>query len=398
MKAQRSIYIAIILLVSACGINQKEIKPEDSFRKIYNHPDEKLSFFPESVVELDQGGYLFISSIKDEQSEIEYPYTHVVRTNATGEVVWTQDYDWLAPASNLIRAGTSVGFVAMDPQLNAFALLLDPSSGEITSSHDLEMTAPLFAYNDASGDLVVLGFDFISRSSWISRFNSNLDLQRSSKLPANKDLQLPIQRHLNKTGEQYPFFIGEFRNEGGDGYYVSCFYEYNLVTAFVDRSSLNLTGEVFSFQTVEAISSVIHKSGNLFGLTGYYEGNNYIVPMSELDVNSIQNVKDLESQQLYELTFQAPVVTTTLSSDGLSYSLFASQTNDNATVVYQYASETDSLLGSHYTYFDQRVEVSDLIATSDGGTAVLAGIHILGKYKRPVLIKEARKRYFPEED
>jgi hypothetical protein len=43
------------------------------------------------------------------------------------------------------------------------------------------------------------------------------------------------------------------------------------------------------------------------------------------------------------------------------------------------------------------VEVADFIQTGDGGVAVLAGIHILGKYRRPVLVKMREDQFVPEE-
>jgi len=392
------VIVLVLLAGSGCEISQKEVLPEDSFLKIYNHPDELLSFYPESVIELSGKGYLFISAVKDETSEIEYPYTYLVRTDATGVVVWTQTYDWLAPSSKLVTQGGSIGFVAMDAQLNAYVVLIDPDTGEISGQHDLEMTMPLYAYGDLQGNLVVLGYDFVSRSSWISKFNSSFGLERSNKLPVNTDLELMVQRHLNKTGQEFPFFIGEYSTGTGTGYYISCFFNYTLRTVFLDISSLNTTGDVFSFQTDEAISSVIHKSGSLFGLTGYYEGNNYIVPETEIDVTASQSIKDFPGEQLYELTHQAGVVTTILNTDRKDHALFASQTNENSIVIYQYEMESDSLINTHYRAFDQRVEAADIIQTGDDGIAILAGIHILGKYQRPVLIKERADLFNPAEE
>lgn len=398
MRSIITILLALLLIGAGCEINQKEVKPEDGFLKIYNHPDELLTYYPESVIELPGGGYLFISAVKDETSEIEYPNTYLVRTDAAGVVQWSNTYDWLAPAANLFLSGSTAGFVAMDAQLNAFAVLVDPSSGEISATHDLDMTVPLYAYPDKQGSLVVLGYDFVSRSSWVSKFSSSFSLERSNLLPVNTDMELMIQRHLNKTGEQFPFFIGEYSTDEGTGYYVSCFQNYALLTVFLDVSSLNVTGNVFSYQTREAISAVIHKTGSAFGITGYYEENNYVVPEADLVVSTSQNIKDFDSEQLYELSQKAPVVTSRLEADGEAYILFASQTNDNAVVIYQYAMENDSLTGTHYRYLDQRVEVADMIQTSDEGVALLAGTYILGKYRRPALIKEPKEIFFPEEE
>lgn len=390
--------LLLLLILSGCEINQKEILPEDGFLKIYNHPEETLAFYPESVVQLPGGGYIFISALKDELSEIEYPRTYMVRTDAAGVLEWSRTYDWLAPASDLILRGGSVMFVAMDAQLNAYAIMVDQGSGDISEQHDLEMTTPLSAYNDQQGNLVVLGYDFVPRSSWITKYNGNFGVERSTKLAANADLELMIQRHLNKTGESFPFFMGEYSTDAGIGYYLSCFYNYTLRTVFLDISSLNRTGDIFSFQTNEAISSVLHKSGSLFGITGYYEGNNYIVPASEVDVSTSQSIKDFEAEQLYELTYKAGVVSTSISKDGEEYALFVSQTNANSIVIYQYAMESDSLINTIHRTFDQRVEVADVIQTEDQGVAILAGIHLLGKYRRPVLFKEPAELFFPEEE
>lgn len=388
----------MILASYGCDINQKEVKPGDEFLKIYNSPEETLAFYPESVLQLSGGGYLYISAVKDETSDIEYPNTQVVRTNAAGVVEWSQSYDWLAPASDLFMYGASALFVAMDPQLNAYAVLIDPATGDVREQHDLQMTMPLYAYKDQQGNLMVLGYDFVARASWISRYNSNFDLARSNKLDVNADLELMIQRHLNKTGDNFPFFIGEYSTDAATGYYVSCFYNYTLRTVFLDISSLNQTGDIFSFQTDEAISSVIHKSGSVFGLTGYYEGNNYIVPDTIVDVGISQSIKDFEVTQLYELTYKAPLIATSITKDGTSYALFVSQTNANAIVMYQYAMDSDSLVNTIHRTFDQRVEVSDVIQCEDDGVAILASIYLLGKYRRPVLFKEAAATFFPVEE
>ena len=392
-------FAAVILAVlfSGCEINQKEVLPEDGFLKIYNHPDEALSFYPESVVELDGGGYLLISAVKDEASEIEYPSTHLVAVSSSGEVAWSQFHDWLAPSARMFRQGNRVGFVAMNQQFDAYALLVDPSSGNIAEQHDLGITMPLAAHADERGDVVVLGYDFVTRSSWIARYNSSFTLQRSNKLPINTDLEYLVQRHLNKTGQDFPFYIGEYSTPSGTGYFVNCFYNYTLRAVFLDISSLGTTGDIYSFQIEEAISSLIHKSGSVFGLTSYYEGNNYILPGVEIDVSTSRNIKDIPADPLYELTYRAGVQTTGLTNDAGEYALFTSQTNSSSIVLYQYEMDSDSLVHTIYRTFDESVTVRDIIPTRDGGIAILAGIPILGKYERPLLLKLPEEEFLPEE-
>lgn len=308
------------------------------------------------------------------------------------------EYDWLAPSSKLFLTNGSVGFVAMNAQFEAYAVLINPDNGMETAQHALDMTMPLYAFTDDPGNLLVLGYDFVTRSSWISKFNSSFQLERSNMLPVNTDLEYLVQRHLNKTGQDYPFFIGSYSNESGSAYHVNCFYNYTLRTVFLDGSSLSATGDIYSFQIEEGISSLIHKSGNLFGITSYYEGNNYIMAGAEIDVLSSGNIKDLPADPLYELTYKAAVLAGPLNSSKEDYALFVSQTNDNSLIIYQYDLATDSLISTHTREFDQRVEVRDFIQTEDNGIAILAGIHILGKYQRPLLLKLPETPFVPEED
>jgi len=275
---------------------------------------------------------------------------------------------------------------------------IDAGSGQETGQHDLELTMPLYSYTDQAGNLVVLGYDFVTSSSWISRYNSSFQLERSTELPVNTDLEYLVQRHLNKTGQDYPFFIGAYSNASGTGYFVNCFYNYTLRTVFLEGSSLSATGDIYSFQTEEGISSLVHKSGNLFGITSYYEGNNYIMPGAQIDVLSSGNIKDLPAEPLYELTYRAPVMSGILSTDQEKYTLYISQTNDNSLVCYQYALESDSLILTHVRAFDEGVEVRDFIQTADKGIAVLAGIFTLGKYRRPLLYKLPPDTFIPEEN
>lgn len=390
--------IAVSLVISGCEIDQSEILPEDGFTKIYNHPEESQAFHPESVLELQDGSIIFISAVKDESSESEYPYTYIVKTSASGEMEWAQSYDWYAPSHQLIQQGNTIGFVAMNQQFNTYLISIDPSTGIETNQRALDITMPLYSYLDSRGKLLVLGYDFVSRSSWITMYDSDFSPERTTKLSINTDLEYEIQKHLNKTGQSYPFFIGEFNTSSGPGYFVNCFSNYTLRTVFLGGSGLNTMGDIYSFRTEEGISAMAQKQGDSFGLTAFFEGNNYVFPNTEIDVNSSQNIKNLSGYPLYELTFKAGVVAGVLKADSINYELFISQTNSNSLVIYQYEIDSDTLIATHYENFDDKVEVCDFIQTADNGILILASTHILGKYRRPMLLKIPEASFIPEEE
>ena len=389
--------LLLLLLVSSCGINQKDILPGDGFLKIYNHPDVTRAYYPAGVVELSEGGFLMATAIKEDSSEIEYPRTALICSDGKGVLRWSAEYDWLAPSPGLFRSGANVCLVVMDEQLNAHLLQVDPADGSIHETVDLDMTMPLVSHALPDGGFLLLGYDFVSQSSWIGQFNSDFRMSRSTKLEANTDLALMIQRHLNKSGQNLPFFIGTHDASAYGGYFVSCFSNYTLRTVFLE-ASLSVSGDLFSYQTNEAVSSLIYKGMDYFGATGFYEAGNYILPHAVLDVSSSRNIKDYPLETLYELTGRAKVCNTLITDGTERYMLVASQTNANSLVIYQYALETDSLVATHLRAFDHRVEVSAMIPTSDHGAALLANTHVDGKYRRTVLLKEPGIMFFPEEE
>jgi hypothetical protein len=390
------IYIlSIVILVSGCEVDQKDIQPENEFIKIYNHPDTEIAYHPAGIVELPGGGYLILSGVKVDTSIIEFPHVNLIKTNSTGEVEWTRDYDLYAPSPTLFQRSGSVGFVAMDLMLNAYAVEITTSNGDVSSQHDLQLTMPLYSHVDRQNNLLVLGYDFISRSSWISLFDGSFGLQRSVKLNVNEDLENQVQKHLNKSGRQFPFFIGEWTDGSQSGYYVNCFYNYTIRTVYLESAGLNIMGNIYSFQTEAAVSSLIQRSNDHYALTRFYSNNNYLLGDVEVDINTSQNFNDLTGDMLHELVHDAKVLSKRISVGTTSYLLFASQTNSNSMVTYQYAAEADSLIATHYNQFNERVEVADMIQTSDEGVALLGKIFILGKYQRPVLVKIPVRTFSP---
>ncbi len=390
------IYIlSIVILISGCEVDQKDIQPENEFIKIYNHPDQQIAYHPAGVLQLSDGGYLILSGVKVDTSVIEYPHANLIKTNSLGEVEWTRDYDLYAPTPRLFQRSGSVGFVAMDLQLNAYAVEINVSNGDVAGQHDLGLTNPLFSYVDRQNNLLVLGYDYVARSSWISLFDGSFGLQRSVKVNVNTDLENQVQKHQNKSGKQFPFFIGEWTEGSQSGYYVNCFYNYTLRTVFFESAGLTMMGNIYSFQTGPAVSSLIQRTGERYALTRYYSNNNYLLGDVEVDISTSQNFNDITGEMLHELVHDAKVLSKRITVGSTSYLLFASQTNSNSMVTYQHAADVDSLIATHYNQFNERVEVSDIIQTREEGVALLGRIYILGKYQRPVLVKLPVRTFSP---
>lgn len=390
MKPRNLVFLLVILTIS-CEINQKDIKPEDQFIKIYNDQNESLSYFPISVIQTEDGGYLLLNGVKNDSSLYEYPSATIIKTSPTGVTEWTTETAWLAPAG-LIKTGSTYSFIAMDLQNNINKINVDISNGNIIDNNELNLTMPLAAKTNDANQFIILSYNYVNRTSVIALFDKDANLINLSELNVNTDMVAQINAHMNKTGSELPFFIGEWKNEVQKGYFVNCLANYTLRTVFFDKNLNTTGGDIYSFQARDALSSLVNKENNIFAMTRYYGGNNYISTNIEVDPYSSQNFNEYSQNQIFELIPEAKVISRNITKDNIEYILLASTTNSNSVVLYQYAISVgegyDEAIHTEYIDFSDKIEVRDIIQNDDdGGIIVLAQHYFTGKYKRPVLIK-----------
>jgi hypothetical protein len=394
MKKSILLFISIGILASSCEINQKEVNPTDNFVKIFNHPNESFSYYVESVYQLNDG-YLLLSGLKNaEESLNEFPTTSLIRTNEIGDLMWSVELDWRAPVGNLINIDGRIGFVAMNAGDNAYFIEINTETGDVSASIALNINMPLAAEVVANGNLVVLSYDYVSWSSVVTVYSSELTRLNSEKLPVGEDLVIPIQRHLNKSSTIYPFFIGNWQNESLSGFFVNCLYNYTLGVRFFGSDGSSTGGWIYSHQIENAVSSLIHKEDDSYAITRYFNRKNFLNPTIEVDVTSLQNFNDSTQNPLPELVTDAKVSSMKALFGEAEYMLFASTSNSNSLVIYKYALDNDELLKTVEVGFADKIEVTQIIQDpEDRGIIILAQLHVIGRYQRPVLIKIPAKDF-----
>ena len=384
------IFFAAFLI--SCEVNQKDVKPEDQIVKIYNNQNKSLSFYPVSLVQTGDGGFLVLNAVKTDSALSEYPTATLFKTNSIGEIEWTTETAWQAPAG-IVKSGGNFSFVAKDGENTTYLINFDVGSGQVGGNTQLGIRQmPLKVYSNGSDRFVVLAYKYDDWTSYIGFYNSEGSLINSTELNVNADEVAQIQGHLNKTMDELPFFIGEWDNGTQAGYYVNCLSNYSLRAVFFDLNLSPTGGDIYSFQARDALTSLVNKEGNTFAITRYYGGNNYISTNIEVDPNSSQNFNEFVQNQLYELVPEAKVVSRNITNGAMDYILLASTTNSNSVALYQYSIEAgegdDEALHTEYVNFSNKIEVRDVIQDEkDEGIVILGQLYFTGKYKRPVLIK-----------
>jgi hypothetical protein len=397
MKKHLTLFSLSLFFLVSCEINQKDISPTDNFIKIYNDPNIDLAYFAESILQLSDG-FLILTGKKDYANILnEYPTASLIRTNILGEVIWSLDTEWRTPVSELIDLNNAIGFIGMDNDNNVSFIRINTDSGIEESSTSLDISMPLAAHKTIDEKLVVLSYNYVNKSSAISVFSSDLSLISTTYLFVGDDLIIPIQKHLNKSDTQYPFFIGDWKDENTNGFFVNCFYNYSLGVRFFETNGSSTGGWVYSHQIDNAISSLVFKEGDSYSISRYFNKKNYLSPSVTIDVNTSQNFNDSTQNPLAELVSDAKVKVLKIQFEGIDYILFASTTNSNSIVLYQYSLNDNTQLLTKEISFAHKIEIKGILQDhTDAGILILAQHFVDGKYLRPVLIKVPAKDFETE--
>ncbi len=386
-------YIYFLLLLSPflcirCELNQKDYDPEGDFIKIYNDSDVDKKYYPAGIKQVDDGGYLVVSGVKYEEDDSELPLTEVFKTNSLGRLEWRTSFEDLrAPANGLIHTAQFSGFIAMaGNELNGYLITLDLETGNETNRFDLDIKFPL-AFYQSETSIAVLGYNSDDRTSDFNVYDaSNLNLQHSTSLNINKDVEISILEHLNKLGDQLPFFIGEWTEGGKQAYFANCYDNYSLRLVLFN-SGHNKDKDVFVYQDNGAISSFLFKGENSYALTLFYNDDNFLHPDTSLNSAGSQQFNKTMGLPLPELTPKAKVYANQHFNGNDSTLVFISSTNKNSIHVYQFEYNGDKLIRQFEMGFEDDISISSAVQTKDMGYAVLARIFVTGKYPRPVILK-----------
>ena len=397
-----SLLAAVVLLVSSCEINQKDVQPTDNFIKIYNHPDENLAYYVESVLKLSDG-YMILSGIKDYNNPENFLRSSLIKTNNQGEIAWTADNDFLGPAGNLVDFQGKIGYVAQDNNNNALFIEINLENGATTSHSLVENDWPLASEVDSDGKLIVVSYNTGSFNTSISTFNSLTSQNSSHSIGVGSDMRIPIHSHLNKNITPFPFYVGEWNDSVSKGFFVNCLANSTLGVLFFDndgnllRSNNTFFGWLVVGGITNGISSLIHKQDNTYAFTRYLDNRNFIHPAEEIIIREPNSFNDNSENTLNEIVPKAKVSAIRASFGANEYMLFGSTSNSNSIIIYQYKMDEDELLYQHQVEFADNVEVTQIIQDPDDkGIVVLAQLHVTGRFLRPVLIKIPAKDFSQE--
>lgn len=396
MKSLIHTYAGLILATAAtavflngCDIGKSDADPDSEFSKVYDNPDMNLAFYPVDAKQTSDGGFMILSVYTDTALST-FPLIHLLRTDKTGKQLWEiwVDRAYTSAIASLVNIGGAFHLVCMDAVNQETRIMRinenDRTVSEVSSN---ALKYPLYCMQDSQGDLLVLNFDRIGRYSVLTKYTDGFDEIWSRKFNIVDDVKYQIETHLEKTGRQFPFFIGQVGTGTPTHYYVNCFFNYTMTMLIVNAPGGDQSGILYTYQDDAALSSATSIDGSRFAITRYHSGDNFVNPSLELNLAGNQSITDFEDFSLPELAEDAPVRCLHQTLNGKDVVVFASQTRTNQVALYFY-SATDGEL-QHVKFINEKYPVflTGLEFTKEEGLALLLQTYLIGRFKRINLVK-----------
>ncbi len=384
--------LALVLICISCDISNSDVSPEYEFVKIFDDPDITSSYYPVDALETSDNGILILSAISNDNMS-NYPGIHLIKTSSSGQIIWSKSLEtsYVSPMPNILKVGNELRLVCMDDlSFRTKLLSIDHISGEVNEISELSNTYPLAAhYNESSKTTLILSYDGIGLNTVMSGYDDSNNEIFTQRTATNKDFSYEIFQHLKKQRDPFPFFIQSFDVNNISYYAVNAFSNYTLSLLFLEQSSGNISGRVNGYQELGGMGASLHKEEGHFAIVKSEFNTNSIAinPDVEIDVNSTQNISQLNAIDFPELSTSSNFRIIYDDYKGKSIIAYACTTKNNQMAIYFFNAETNELIHTKYLGHTNPVEISSFFKTDDEAFVIVGKTWVDGRFQRIISYK-----------
>ncbi|HAI76517.1 MAG TPA: hypothetical protein DCM08_09735 [Microscillaceae bacterium] len=380
---------ALILCWSACSSN-KDVKPSDSFTKIYDNGEFGGSFFPVDVKQTTDGGYLILAEARLTSSNFYGVY--LLRTNERGDVIWSRQApaNFVNPVPGLFAVNDQFFFFCMDAtSLATYAMQVVEGGDPVIVQTFGTLIYPLHASRLPDGGYILLSYDRVLQSTRMTRFNANFGIVWQNQYAVLENPEALLVAHLTRTGQRLPFLTGFIGDGSPNTFFFNGFQNFTFALKFVNVANGDGAGlgVINGFRYSGAISAAVPIANNRFAFTRFSFGSNFILPQQTISTLAIASASDFGGQPLSELNNNAKVAALRITSGSRDVVIFASDTKANQIVLYAYNAQTGALIRTKYLGSGNPYEIANLATTQDGGLVIIGTNYLAGRFPRIALFK-----------
>lgn len=383
MKKFIYLYTLLLTFIVSCDISKNDVLPTNSFTKIYDDNRFEQEYYPLDIIQTADEGFLILAELKNDQSLFTSVY--VLKTDALGAIISTNEMSspFVMPVNGWQKIGANYYFVCMDETSLTAQLIPVTEAGVLEAAIPLNgITYPLVVTSDGS-ELIILSYDNANSESVISiaTTTGQINQQKGYTIGAGIDVEKPIIDHLTRNGDILPFQVGKTK-EGL--YYFNGFYNYTFSLVFTTFGD-SPTGVCQGQLSQGGISAVSSLGNDMFGISRFNFGDNFIAPTVSISTNSITSSTDLEGNTFPEIENKSAVRLIEIGTDGKW--LYATSTQNNQVVLYGFNQTSGAILGTSYLGNGNPYTLAAVTPTLDGGIAVLARTSLEGRFPRIAIFK-----------
>ncbi|HEY8937479.1 MAG TPA: hypothetical protein VIM65_19775 [Cyclobacteriaceae bacterium] len=383
--------ISIFILIS-CEEKSDPALDAATFTKIYSNNQFSTAFYPLSIKQTADEGYLILGEKKLYDSTARY--TYLLKVDKFGNVVKDTEADldksFTNPAPNLIQIDKNYYFFFMI----GTGTYLAKTDADLTKIDTVEvsgLTYPAAAsfdqYDNTNSKFTLLNYDYDNRQFLLSVVDVSGQVSNTKRfdIETTNEIEGPIIDHFNHTGKEFPFLTGRLAN---GTYYFNAFVNYSFSLIFTDLSDDNaILGRIDGQRNYGGINSIVQTSTNDFAASKFNFGSNYFLPKITISTTASKSITDYDGNPIPELVSDSKVKTILATANAKSILLYAANTRSNQIGLYAYDATTGLFIGSKYLGFSNPFEVADIIQTSDGGIAVCGKTYTAGRFSRLCIFK-----------
>ena len=380
------ILVVAVITFSSCDIKNNNFEPSEGFAKIYDDDRFEQEYYPLSIIQTSDEGYLVLSELKNSQALFNSVY--VLKIDPSGEVEQASllGDPYGLPVKGWSEINGQYYFVCMNSStLAAQVVAVDPDGSLGDPVSIAGTTYPLVSAQDGN-NILLLSFDNLDGESVLSIVGTDgtVTSQASYSIGAGVDVDKPIIDHLTGNRAKIPFSVGK----ASTGYFFNGFYNYTFSMVFSNFGN-DPTGVCQGQLSSGGISNVLSLGSNNYAVARYNFGDSFINPMVSIASSQITSSVDLGGNTFPEIENSAGV--TILQDEESQKLLYGTHTNSRRIVLYAYDNADASLLATEYLGAGNPYLFADLAFTTDGGCVVLTQVALEDRFPRIAIFKRNKE-------
>ena len=362
--ASKLLFLLVIGFVFS-GCKDKYV-PKEAFLKVYDDPDLNKDYFPLSIQQTNDEGFLILSAYNGWN-------VHLLKTDQNGDLLWEYNLPskYVNAIPNLIKRNDKLFFICMDAVgLFTYVMEVDENGKQAIEFKDFsQIHYPMYVFDNQS-EVYIQNYNRSDFETGIFELSANMDqIQKSGSVPIFTDVEDKVVHHMNYTGKRFPFFISATPEKSH--LVLSGFNNYSFSTIFLD-ANLNFTGVYNGAAFDGGLNALLPLGGNQFALARFSFTNLFYNPSVSLNPTTIDIAESIPAQGKAELDANSPVLIKKVTINSVEYVAYLATTKSNQLLLSIYTKGSSELKGSKYLGQSVPLKAGDFSTTQDGGLMILS--------------------------